>query len=102
MDEMKGLQHQWDHLTQETVQAEKELEKINNSVSDLLDQRVGVRYETWRMDLDLKSKREKLEQLKAEASGLGNTAPVVTSSVSGLSKGASAEPGSPSNKKKEE
>ena len=56
-----------------------------------------MRDKLWRIEQDLKSKREELEQLKAEASGLRNTGPVVISSVSGLSKGASA--GSSENKK---
>ena len=100
MDEMRSLCHKWDHLAQKTDQAEKVWEKISNWVSDLLDQRVDVRCELERMEQDLKGEREELEQLMAKASGLRNTGLVVTSSVSWLSRGASAGPGTPHKKKK--
>ena len=66
----------------------------------LLDQRVDVRCELERMEQDLKSKREELEQLRVEASHLRNTGTFITSSVSGLSKDASAVPSAPNKKKK--
>ena len=63
---------------------------MSNWVSDLLDQREYVKDELWRLEQDLKRKSQELAQLKLEASGLGNAGLVVPSSVSGLSKGASA------------
>ena len=59
-------------------------EKTCNWTHDLLVQRANVRDELWRMEQDLKSKREELEQLEAEDPGLRNIGPVVTFSVSGL------------------
>ena len=99
VDEMKGLHHMQNCFTRKTDQAEKEWKKISNWVSDLLDQRVEVRCELERMEQDLKSKREELEQLKAEASDLRNTGLVVNSSVLGFSGGASAGPNTPNKKK---
>ena len=58
---MKGLQLWWDCLAQEAEKAEKELEQMSNWVSDLLDQRADVKDELWRLDQDLKRKREELE-----------------------------------------
>ena len=72
---------------------------MSNWVSNLLDQRTDVRNELWRLEQDLKSKREELEQLMLEASGLSNAGPVVTFSVAGLSKGATAESRAPKKKK---
>ena len=69
-------------------------------VSDLVDQRADVRDELWGMEQDLKSKREELEQLKVEASGLWNACPVVAPSISGQpSQGTSAETRAPKKKK---
>ena len=68
-------------------------------VSDLLDQRVDAKGELWRLEQDLKSKREELEQLKVEASCLENTGLVVTCSVLGLSKAAAAGTRAPKKKK---
>ena len=78
VDEMKGLHHQHDPLVQETDKAEKEWERMSCWVSGLFDQRADVKEELWRLKQDLKSKREELEQLKVETSGIRNTQPVVT------------------------
>ena len=90
VDELRGQHHQWDCLAQEADKAEKQREWMSNWVSDLLDQRADVNDELWRLEQDLKRKREELEQLKLEASDLSNACLIVASSVWGLSKGASA------------
>ena len=99
VDELKEMYHQQDCLAQEEDKAEKEWERMSCWIIDLLDQMVDVKGELWRLDQDLRNKREELEQLKVEASGLGSTGPVVTSSVSGFSKGAAAGTGAPKKKK---
>ena len=84
----QGLHHWWDCLSQEAEKAEKEW-----------DQRSDVNDELWRLDQDLKRKKEELEQLKSKASGLDNDGPVVPSSISGQkSWGASAETRAPKKK----
>ena len=84
VEEMRGLHHQQDCLAQEADKAEKERDQIFNWIDDLVDQRAYVRDELWRLEQDLKSKREELEQLKVKASGLSKAVLVVTSSVPGL------------------
>ena len=76
-----------------------------NWVHDLLDKKADVKDELWRMEQDLRSKREKLAQFKArkrelEGSGLNTAGLVVSSSVSGLSKDSTAETRAPKKKKK--
>ena len=72
---------------------------MSHWISDLWHQRMEVKNELWELEQDLKIKREEMEQLKLEASGLTNAGPVVTSSVSGLSKGATAETRTPQKKR---
>ena len=101
MGEMKDLYHQQDCLAQEDDKAEKEWERMCNWVHDL---RSVVKGELERLEQDLSSKEEELAQLEAtkkdlEASSLHLT-PVVSSSVSELSKGASAGPSAHKKKKK--
>ena len=99
--EMETMGDKPNHLAKETEKAEIKRDKMCNWVCDLLDQRYDVKREIWKLEQDLNDKREELGQLKAEASGLRNTGPVVTASVSGLSQdGASVEPRAPKKKKK--
>ena len=77
---------------------------MSEGVYDLLDQRYDVKAEILRLEQELKGMKEELTQLKDRkielgASGLSLT-PVVTSSVSGLPKGASTEPDTPKKEKK--
>ena len=95
--EIKKWYERLNYLAQETEAAEKERDRMSEGVCDLLDQRYDVKAEIWGLEKKLKSMKEKLTQLKdrkkeLEASGLSLMS-VVTSSVSGSSKGASAEPG---------
>ena len=101
--EIKRLQQKHICLAQEAEDAEKQKDKMFNWVHDLMDHRHEVKADIWRLEQDLNSEKEELAQLEArkkelEASGL-SLAPVVTSIVSGLSKGASAEPVAPKKKK---
>ena len=101
--EIKKLHDRQNHLAQEAEDAENNRDKMSNWVCDLRDQRHDVKVDIWRWGQELKSMKEltQLEVRKKEsmASGLCHM-PVVPSSVSGLSKGTSAEPGAPKRKKK--
>ena len=75
-----------------------------NWVLDLKDQKSDVAGAILLLEQEQKSKKEEPAQLEArkreiEASGL-NAGPVVTPSVSGSSKGTSAEPCAPKRKKR--
>ena len=54
----------------------------------------------WRLEQDLKRKKEEQEQLMLKASGLSNAGPVVGCSVSGQSLGATAVTRAPKRRKK--
>ena len=93
MEEIKDLCHQWDHLAQEVAKAEKEWERMSNQVNNF---RSVVKGELERLEQDLRTKKGELAQLEAtkkdlKASSLSIT-PIVSSSATGLSKGASAGP----------
>ena len=64
--EMRDLCHQWDCLAQEEDKAEKEWERMSCWVSDLLDQRVDLKGELWRLEQDLKSKNKSWHSLRPE------------------------------------
>ena len=99
--EMEMVHDKCNCLAQETEETQIKRDKMSNWVCSLLDQRYDVKREIWKLEQDLNDKREELEQLKAEASGLRNAGPVVTSSVSWLSQdGASAESSTPKKKRK--
>ena len=96
-EQIRGFCKWWDHLAQEAERAKKEKEQINNWVRDLLDQRADLRIEIWKMEGELDQLKE---ERSLEASGLSSAGLGVASSVSGLSKGASAGPSAPKKKKK--
>ena len=92
-------------LAQETDEAEKKRDRMCDWVCAHLNQRHDVKAEIWRLEQELKSMKEELTKLKvtkkeSETSGL-SLMPVVPSSISELSKGASGEPGAPKKKNEE-
>ena len=102
--ETKRLCDEHHCIAQETEDAEIKRDKMFNWVHDLMDQRYDVKADIWRLEQGLNSKNRSWHSLRPEkksweVSGLHLT-PVVTSSVSGLSKGASAEPEAPKKKKR--
>ena len=97
---MRELCQQQDCLAKEAEEAEKERDRMGNWVHDLIDQRSDLQGEMHQLEQEL----AQLEAMKKEleASGLCLSSPVVPSSVSQLSKSASARPGAFKTGKEEE
>ena len=98
-EQIRGFHKRWDQLAKEAEQAEKEWEKVSSWVRDLLDQRVDLRVEIGRMELELQQLKEERNRMQREVSGLGGAHQVAASSISGNSQGASAGPRAPKKEK---
>ena len=94
---MKELCKWSDCLTQEAEETEKEKDRMANWVNDLMDQRPDLQGEIHQLEKEL-GQLEVRKKLKV--SSLRLSSPVLPSSVSGLSKGASAGTSIPKRKRR--